>query len=128
VEHYCRRALEAAIARRAEHRLYRAELIEQVGELVAGPQPKAEASAEPNALAYTPSQAAGMLNVSTDSVRQACKDGQLQHWRWGDRILIPREELENVARVGLGAAGVATPDQKGQPPERPGTPYRVIRR
>ena len=47
-------------------------------------------------LAYTVSEAADALRVSSWLVREQCRRGRLRHIRIGQRIVIPRQALEEL--------------------------------
>ena len=47
-------------------------------------------------LAYTVAEAADALRVSAWLVREQCRSGRLRHIRIGQRIVIPRQALEEL--------------------------------
>lgn len=49
-------------------------------------------------LLYNKEQAANQLGVSTGSLQILIDRGDVRVRRWGSRVLIPREELERVAK------------------------------
>lgn len=50
---------------------------------------------------YSRRETAESIGVSVDSVIRAEKRGELRTVRVGGRVLVPAEELERIAKVGL---------------------------
>jgi len=61
-------------------------------------------------LLYSVKEVAEQLSISKTTVRRLIESGQVKHRQIGNRMLIPRAELERLAKHGVARVGDGRPN------------------